>query len=146
MYDLQETHEADLKKNRAFGATVARLRTVENPKTIKTVVITRGQRYRRNPWMTEEREQDWRDGQKTFLEHAEDGLLMIATESGHAVNFDQPDLVADVVLNVVNEDRNRRGDDPPLHTTRKQPTIQQYLNLFIFLPHDGPVYDIQHAV
>ena len=55
-----------------------------------------------------------RDGQKTFLEHAENGLLMIATESGHAVNFDQPDLVADVVLNVVNEDRNQRGDDPAL--------------------------------
>ena len=104
--------KADLRKNRAFGATVARLREVENPTAIPTVVITRGRRVTHDPWTTEEREQDWREGQRRFLDGVEDGLLVIAAESGHAVNFDQPDLIADAVVNLVNEMRNPRGDYP----------------------------------
>ena len=104
---------ADLRKNQAFGTTVATMRSIENSRTIKTVVITRGQRYAQDPWTTQAREQDWRDGQKTFLEGVEDGLLVIAHESGHAVNFDQPDLIAEVVVNVVNADRNQQHPAGP---------------------------------
>lgn len=79
------------------------MRSVQSVPVIKTFVITRGKRDITDPWKTEEREKDWRDGHKTLLKGVEDGRQIIAWNSGHAVNFDEPGLIVETILGLVRE-------------------------------------------
>ena len=98
--------KASVKMNKAYGSTVDYMRAIKNPTEIKTVVITRGKRFPYPPWTTPEREQDWREGHKTLLTGVKNGRHLIASESDHAVNFDQPDLIVETVFNLIEDSRD----------------------------------------
>lgn len=100
LMSTKKHRRAQTEFGRAFQATVDTLREVQVPRHIESLVITRGQRFDFYPWTTEEREQAWRSAHLGLLADVDRGTHWIAEESGHAISFEQPELIVDAVVSM----------------------------------------------
>lgn len=71
---------------------------------VPLVVVTRGQQQWPDDPLGNSREEKWREMQTELVELSPEGRHVFAEQSGHMVHLDQPDLVADLVREMVETD------------------------------------------
>ena len=91
---------------KAWSATLEYQGSFENP-DIPTLLITRGQRDTMYPWTNEERENSWLTGQLELLKGVNHARQIMAQQSGHAVNFEQPELIVEGVRELIAENQRK---------------------------------------
>lgn len=68
---------------------------------VPTIMISRGRPQSGFPWGSDASETAWRDGHERLIEHLSTKQHWIAQDAGHAVVFDQPDIVLDAIATAV---------------------------------------------
>lgn len=91
----------------AFSRTLDAVRASGALPDVPLTIMSRGKAEKALPWGDAEKENAWRSGQERIVRAAPQGKLIVATESGHMVPFDQPELIVDAITRVIKTARNR---------------------------------------
>lgn len=89
----------------SFAKTVIDIRSINMDFKIPIIIISRGLSDNNFPWINPGRELDWRQGHKNLFEQYPNIQLVIAEKSTHMIIFDQPDVIVENIVKMINISR-----------------------------------------
>jgi len=88
----------------SFRESVNQIKQLDDSYSIPLKVLHRG----RNPMSTEkdgnERHQIWGELQQSLAKLSSDGEVIVAANSGHHVHIDEPELVIEAIISMLNKE------------------------------------------
>ena len=101
---MRKSYLATEREMRSFRTSVAQIKKLSDSYSFPLTVVHRG----RNPMSTEkdgeERHQIWGELQQSLSELSSEGEVVVAENSGHHVHIDEPELVIEAIVNILNKD------------------------------------------
>jgi len=101
---MRKSYVATEREMRSFRESVDQIKRLSDSYEIPITVIHRG----RNPMSTDkdgdERHQIWGELQQSLAKLSSSGDVIVARNSGHHVHIDQPELVIDAILDILDKE------------------------------------------
>ncbi len=101
---MRKSYLATERELRSFRESINQIKLLGDNYSMPLAVIHRG----RNPMSIEkdgeERHQIWGELQQSLAKLSSDGKVIVAHNSGHHVHIDEPELVVDAIMNMLNKE------------------------------------------
>jgi len=101
---MRKSYVATEREMRSFRESVSQIKQLGDSYSIPLKVIYRG----RNPMSTEkdgeERHQIWGELQRSLAKLSSDGEVIVAANSGHHVHIDEPELVINAIISMLDKE------------------------------------------
>lgn len=101
---MRKSYIATEREMRSFRESVKQIKLLDDDYSIPLTVIHRGLNPMSAEKDGEERHRIWGELQQNLAKLSSDGDVIVAQESGHHVHIDEPELVVDAIIGMLNKE------------------------------------------